>query len=108
MSGIERRWQKLNFIKSNTPPGAPVERLLFFLPEYLNVLKWQVQTIPFSDTETIEYLHNEITETCKRLNEITQPLNPTRFNNQCGTYVPTNSNIPNNMDDTREASRKVS
>lgn len=108
MSGIERRWQKLNFIKSNTPPGAPVDRLLFFLPEYLNVLKWQVQTIPFSDTETIEYLHNEITETRKRLDEITQPLNPTRVNNHNSIHGPTNSNISNNMDDTREVSRKVS
>ena len=96
MSGIERRWQKLNFIKSNTPLGAPVERLLFFLPEYLIVLKWQVQTIPFSDTETLKYLHNEITETHKRLDEITQPLNQTRFNNQSGTHGSINSNIPNN------------
>jgi hypothetical protein len=41
--------------------------------------KWQVQTIPFSDTETR-----------KRLDEITQPLN------QSGTHGSINSNIPNN------------
>jgi hypothetical protein len=105
MSSIELRWQKLHFIKSNTPRGAPVERLLFFLPQYLNVLKWQVETIPFNDTNTIEYLYNEITETRKRLDEITQSLNSTHFNNPSSLI---NFNIPNKMDDTREASREVS
>jgi hypothetical protein len=69
MDTVKSRWEFINNFQGNISHTSPKVRQVFFLTEYLNVLKKQYRLIPYNETN-LEFILCEIRKTHGRLKKL--------------------------------------